>query len=242
MEKQAIIEKIRKLTALAQNAGTEAEAQAALERTEALLTKYNLSYVDIEEQNNTDNVSEQEICRDSTANKWMMYMTPAIADIYFCMPLLRKHGRKGTMTLIGRPENIEACVYILACVRDAGNKAAKRFKIDSHQTVTDKDVRDFKRAFAMRIAERCRDIQKASERRNAEEVSRAMTVVDYRKHEYERLKKASGCSTPSRRRTVRMTSAISAAKGMHAAEGVSLGRDTLRQRCSDSIRALPFFK
>lgn len=47
MTNEVIIERLRKLIALAENAGTEAEAANAMARVQEILTKYNLSMGDV---------------------------------------------------------------------------------------------------------------------------------------------------------------------------------------------------
>ena len=83
VERDKIIDRIRKLSAMATSAN-EAEAQAFAEKAQALLLEHNLTMLDIHEKETED----EETIMDSTLvtdpQPWRRQLANAVADMYLC--------------------------------------------------------------------------------------------------------------------------------------------------------------
>lgn len=84
MANDKIVDRIRKLLALAGNNSQEKEAQAALEKAHALLSEHNLDMTAIESSND-DIVSDNSTVTDS--KPWRRPLAVAVARLYFCEAL-----------------------------------------------------------------------------------------------------------------------------------------------------------
>jgi hypothetical protein len=104
-----IVERIRKLLRLAENAGaTEAEAAAALERANALLVRHNLSMDAIAVSGGEQpTVTEQHI-RAGWAGSWRGSLLGILARHNLCSPIISRRGRTDTVVVVGRPANVQA--------------------------------------------------------------------------------------------------------------------------------------
>ena len=126
----AIRERIRKLLALARDAGaTSAEAEVALSKARQLMLDHGIT--DEPTESTASPVRCGEI-RDGLDNKWAIWLGTAAAELYGVSMLLRQEG---AYYFVGRPDNIaaaeETLLYLieqveakyklaLGALRDAG--------------------------------------------------------------------------------------------------------------------------
>lgn len=113
---EGIVEKLRKVLALT-NSPIEGEAQAAAEMLQKLLTAHNLSVADLEKRGQAKpGIRKGEHDLGKAAFTWKLDLAEAIADHYFCYPLVDR--RTKSVAFIGRPENVESLQMLYAWVID----------------------------------------------------------------------------------------------------------------------------
>src|SRR5262245_26445831 len=101
-DRTALIERIRKILALGERGGTEAEAQLAMSMAHQLLAKHNLSIDDVTISDTTNGMGPIET-DESTASKlsytyWSDVIYAAVAELNFCTCFTRTQRRYGKKT------------------------------------------------------------------------------------------------------------------------------------------------
>jgi len=109
MPSDNVVERIRKLLRLAEDAGaTEAEAASALERASALLLRHNLTMDQVTVTSaDTPSVTKQPI-RTGWAGSWRGTLLAILARHNLCSPLVSRQGKVDTVIVVGRPANVQA--------------------------------------------------------------------------------------------------------------------------------------
>ena len=146
-----IIDRITKLLALGERAGTEAEATAAMQKVHELLAKHHLSLDDVK----SGPVAEEDYVRDEAEaaprQPWQNWVWNAIAELYFCQHYTRKYDGTRSHLLIGKPSNIAVVKFVAAYVCRTGEAVAR-------QPGKDQAYRNsFKKGFAARIIQRAKE-------------------------------------------------------------------------------------
>jgi hypothetical protein len=104
-----IVERIRKLLRLAEDAGaTEAEAAAALERANALLIRHNLSMDAIAVSNGEKPAVGERHISAGWAGSWRGSLLGILARHNLCSPFISREGKSETVIVVGRPANVDA--------------------------------------------------------------------------------------------------------------------------------------
>jgi len=104
-----IVERIRKLLRLAEDAGaTEAEAAAALERANALLIRHNLSMDAIAVSTGEQPAVGERHIHAGWAGSWRGSLLGILARHNFCSPFISRQGKRDTVIVVGRPANVDA--------------------------------------------------------------------------------------------------------------------------------------
>lgn len=132
-QNESIINKVRKLIALAGNNPNENERAAAMAKAMDMLAQHNLSMDTVDAVDKQSEVVE-EITKLST-DAWARYVIQAACDLYYCTFMLSgcyrttstgKWVKEFKPTLIGKPENIAIAVdvarWLIGCVRTESNK------------------------------------------------------------------------------------------------------------------------
>jgi hypothetical protein len=143
-----LLDKIRKLKAKADDAGTtEEESLAFAAKVAEMLAAYGLEEAQLatEEQ---DGVSHEEFMTNWNTSPYRRKLTAAICSLYMVQPLVSKNRK--TWTLIGRRHNVimvkEMTEYLIKTTTRLSNKYGK----DN----SDANVIDFRRGCYTRLAER----------------------------------------------------------------------------------------
>ncbi|WP_099066526.1 DUF2786 domain-containing protein [Nostoc linckia] len=102
---EKIGDKIKKLLALSQSPN-EAEAAEAMSKAQELLTRYQLSMADLED-NSPEEVEQQVIEETGRSVSWKEILLNAVADANYCMPFIRR-GATVKQMMLGRPSNISS--------------------------------------------------------------------------------------------------------------------------------------
>lgn len=115
---QSILEKIRHLTAKTIERGcTEGEAQSAAEMVQKLLTKHNLTMVDLERKGaKKPGVHKHEHDLGKAAFKWKLQLADIMAEHYYCYSMTDWIDKR--VFFVGRPENTAALTMLYQWVID----------------------------------------------------------------------------------------------------------------------------
>lgn len=157
---EAIISKIQKLLALGERGGTEAEAEAAMQKVHELLAKHNLSLGDVKDAPATEEDYVQDFTDATNRQPWQDYIWTSVAQLYFCRHFKRIRGNHVQHMIIGKPSNIAAVKYVsMYLIRTANALAAKAAASSNSKRLF---INSFKKGFASRIASRVtEEIKKA---------------------------------------------------------------------------------
>jgi hypothetical protein len=109
--KTAIIEKIKKLLALA-NSSNEHEAALAASHAQRLLSEYNLAMADIEATKQPDTADRVETSVSKTLPKWMRHLSGGVSTAFDCQAI--HHPATGKMTFIGVGADVQVAAYTFA--------------------------------------------------------------------------------------------------------------------------------
>ncbi|MFZ4858444.1 MAG: DUF2786 domain-containing protein [Desulfuromonadaceae bacterium] len=108
MDKTPIIEKIRKLLALA-HSSNEHEAALAAGHAQRLLSEHNLAMADIEAAHRPDKADRMETTVAKTLPKWLRHLSAGVSSAFDCQAI--HHPATGKMTFIGVGADVQVAVY-----------------------------------------------------------------------------------------------------------------------------------
>lgn len=111
METNPIIEKIKKLLALA-NSSNEHEAALAASHAQRLLSEHNLAMADIESSVKPDKADKVETIVSKTLPKWVRHLSSGICTAFDCQAI--HHPSLGKMTFIGVGADVQIAAYTFA--------------------------------------------------------------------------------------------------------------------------------
>ena len=178
-----IIEKIRKLMALAERGGTEAEGDAAMRKVQEMLTRYNL---DIDAIKDKTEVSFVRDFKEFEWNaSWIKVVAYGIAKLYFCHMYNEPRGQECLrIAIIGKPVNVETVKCILDAVVSTGKKLAKLYAQNAYKEFGMNPVsasNGFKKGYGIRIQQRCLEMVRDAQTPKSTESGQALVVADYYK-------------------------------------------------------------
>lgn len=108
MDKAPIIDKIKKLLALA-NSSNEHEAALAASHAQRLLSEHNLAMADIEAAHKPDRADQVETAVSKTLPKWMRHLSAGVSSAFDCQAI--HHPSTGKMTFIGVGADAQVAAY-----------------------------------------------------------------------------------------------------------------------------------
>lgn len=108
MEKTPIIEKIKKLLALA-SSSNEHEAALAASHAQRLLSEHNLAMADIEAAHKTDMADKVETAVSKSLPKWMRHLSAGVSTAFDCQAI--HNPATGKMTFIGVGADVQIAAY-----------------------------------------------------------------------------------------------------------------------------------
>lgn len=106
--KTPIIEKIKKLLALA-NSCNEHEAALAASHAQRLLAEHNLAMADIEATHRPDKADKIEAMVSKTLPKWLRHLSAGVSTAFDCQAI--HHPATGKMTFIGVGADVQVAAY-----------------------------------------------------------------------------------------------------------------------------------
>src|SRR5262245_49181992 len=185
----AIHEKIKKLLALAERGGTEAEAQAAMAAAHALLAKHNLTMSEVHafgEEKPEDLITDASTPAPLRNQYWRDTIYCAIADLFFCNAFMRQRKHIRCYVVYGRPSNIQAVHDVApALIRTGATLATQEAKAAAQRMAQEGvalNVRawasSFRIGYAQRIRQRVKeDIAKAKRGEVTDETGTALMLA-----------------------------------------------------------------
>lgn len=111
MDNSPVIEKIRKLLALA-NSSNEHEAALAAAHAQRLLSEHNLAMADIKAAHRPDKADKVETDVSKTLPKWMRHLSAGVSSAFDCQAI--HHPAAGKMTFIGVGADVQIAAYTFA--------------------------------------------------------------------------------------------------------------------------------
>lgn len=108
MEKSPIIEKIKKLLALA-NSSNEHEAALAASHAQRLLAEHNLAMADIASAHRPDKADKVETAVPKSLPKWMRQLSAGVSSSFDCQAI--HHPAAGKITFIGVGSDVQVAAY-----------------------------------------------------------------------------------------------------------------------------------
>lgn len=108
MDNSPIIEKIKKLLALA-NSSNEHEAALAAGHAQRLLSEHNLAMADIEAAHRPDKADTVETAVSKSLPKWMRHLSAGVSTAFDCQAI--HHPATGKMTFIGVGADVQIAAY-----------------------------------------------------------------------------------------------------------------------------------
>ncbi len=179
MEK--IIERIRKLLALASNNSSEHEREAALAKAHAMLLEHNLAMSDVAGQEEVEEeIAANTVSYKFTAQPWSRWIASAIAELYFCKFYWSKKMPSQTViiTFVGTKADAEIAHAVANMVLTSVWQGALLASRQQVATTPAKARLDFASAAAKTIYWRCKALRQAAERgETAESDGRALVVA-----------------------------------------------------------------
>jgi len=111
--REKIIEKVKKLIALADGSSFEGEIDVAMRMARSLLAKYNLSMSDVE-RNEYDKSEPSQVDTGSPYGYWQPKLANIIGKYTNCQPFIR--SRSHILCFVGMPPELEICIFTFSSV------------------------------------------------------------------------------------------------------------------------------
>jgi len=147
-DRDALLEKIRKLLALA-GSPNQAEAESAAAKAQELLAAYNLDMADVLKTGDRSEIKEEIFEEGRCSKAWREVLLNGICAVTFCK-MLRGRGSNGeyNYSVLGR----EHCIATARCLYEYLAQAAMR--LGRRHGGTTRDIANFRMGFAAAIRSR----------------------------------------------------------------------------------------
>ena len=132
MENSPIIEKIKKLLALA-NSSNEHEAALAAGHAQRLLAEHNLAMADIETAHKPDKANKVETAVSKSLPKWLRHLSAGVSTAFDCQAI--HHPAAGKMTFIGVGADVQIAAYTFTYLDRTVRKLCANY-MKQHAAVT----------------------------------------------------------------------------------------------------------
>ena len=124
METNPIIEKIKKLLALA-NSSNEHEAALAASHAQRLLSEHNLAMADIEAAHKPDKADKVEASVSKTLPKWLRILSAGVSTAFDCQAV--HYPSTGKMVFIGVGADVQIAAYTFAYLDRTARKLCTNY-------------------------------------------------------------------------------------------------------------------
>jgi len=155
--KEKLIDRIKKLLALAGNNPNEVEAAAAAEKAQELLALHNLSMADVKSTSQDKDEVELQGGLYTSAHPWRRPLGNAVAALYFCKYMYRPYSGKNEHLFIGTKANIAVATMMFSYLFEtvdrlayAGSRAVPQHEKSPYRVA-------FRAAAVLRLTKRIHD-------------------------------------------------------------------------------------
>ncbi len=124
MENSPIIEKIKKLLALA-NSSNEHEAALAASHVQRLLSEHNLAMADIEAVHKQEKADTVETDTSKSLPKWVRHLSAGVSTAFDCQAI--HHPASGKMTFIGVGADVQIAAYTFTYLDQTVRKLCRTY-------------------------------------------------------------------------------------------------------------------
>jgi hypothetical protein len=127
-EKESIIQKIRKLFALAEGNANEHEREIAMRFAMELLSKHNLSVAQLEQEALQSSVCAVE--GEFKLERWIQHILDAVCELYYTNYYI---SARRTAMFVGTPENIAVSIDVASWLIESIRKESNKLYRDNYQ-------------------------------------------------------------------------------------------------------------
>ena len=131
MDNSPVIEKIRKLLALA-NSCNEHEAALAAGHARRLLAEHNLAMADIEAAQRPDKADKVETAAAKTLPKWLRHLSAGVSSSFDCRAI--HHPASGKITFIGVGADVQVAAYTFTYLDRTVRKLCSSYMKQHHDS------------------------------------------------------------------------------------------------------------
>ena len=175
-EQIAVIDKVRKLLALAANNPSESEAESATAKAMELLEAHNLSMHQTDDRSaNKRNSNRDDKKRGGGLYGWQRKLWSSVCELNFCMHWSIKglvRGSKYEHRILGRQENVIAAEIMAEYLQQTTERLAQRWARDAgYASCFVREAIAYREGVAQRLAERLAQLRRdrlSAERARAE--------------------------------------------------------------------------
>lgn len=161
MSDSRIIQKMKKLMAMANDKSSENEATIALRQLHSLLAKHNISMGELTEP---EEEAIGESFEEFKAPPWKRKVALAIANLYFCeMYYVNLGSGKANCFFVGTESNRTFALYIFRMVTTSVERDARKESRKIYGKENCSFVNSFWTGAMNRIVERCKDLRTQAE-------------------------------------------------------------------------------
>lgn len=219
-----IIDRMKKLLAMSQDASSENEALIAAKRLHTLLSKYNMSLSDLES-------SEDEVGDDrfETINfPYRRRIAQAVARLYYCdMYYIRRYRKNyAKIVLVGKQQHRDIARVIIDQVIKIIDREATKSSLEQCGKRVSNYISSFRNGAAERVVERCLKLIREAKAGNlvdedtGENLPSLASLYDREKSLVDEF--MAGLTLATRRATSRATSAFGMSQGARVGDKVPL--------------------
>lgn len=129
MNTQNILEKIQKLMNLA-DSPNESEAQAAMDKAQALMVQYNISISDILVSDESNDIIEDAIKETGRLASWESVLMAAVSKVNYCDAFVSRSRYKGKtkLVMVGKPHHVAVAKSMYDYLCATVERECKRIK------------------------------------------------------------------------------------------------------------------
>lgn len=173
-EALAVIEKVKKLLALASGNANEFEAQAAAQKAQDLLSAYNLDMATVGNERKSSNRKDSN--RKGGLYAWQRSIWQATCELNFCMYWSIKGlfaGQSYEHRILGRQENVISAELMAGYLQDTIERLTRQYaKEGNYQSIFVRELIAYREGMATRLVERLQQIRRerlAEDKRKSDE-------------------------------------------------------------------------
>lgn len=123
-DKKQVIDKIKKILALAENNPNENEAVAAAMKAQALMAKFHIEEKELGEEVTENNIDSLECVVNGKSQKWRIQLASVLAKNFRCKLFLTS----GNVTFYGYDEDVKICSEVFYSLYKIGVKLSDKKK------------------------------------------------------------------------------------------------------------------